>query len=486
MTPKIKTLKELKKSGYQAISVKEELRKNLIEKLKKNQPLFPGIIGYDKTVIPQLVHALLSKHDFILLGLRGQAKTRILRSLIGFLDDYIPVIKGCPINDNPLAPACVPCQRKLELEGDDLEIVWLSREARYQEKLATPDITIADLIGDIDPIKAAREKLDFSDEQVIHYGIIPRTNRGIFSINELPDLQPRLQVGLLNIMEEKDIQIRGFPIRMPLDVLLVYSDNPEDYTNRGNIITPLKDRIDSQIMTHYPQALEDGMTITTQEAWTERGIKVCLPDFMKEIIEEIAFAARKSEYVDQTSGVSARLPISAIENLVSNVEKRALLTGGKVLYPRICDLIAVVPSVTGKVELVYEGEQEGPGIVAFNLIGRAVKEVFGRYFPEVSKSGAPTGVSNYAEILKYFSSGQHLELSDDAPFEQYYAALSRVPGLRKVVEDHRPAGAKEEIGLRMELVLEGLHQHNLIGKETFENAFRYTDMLSTMLRGMED
>lgn len=483
---KAKTLKELKKSGYRPLLVKEELRKNLIEKLKKNENLFPGIMGYDKTVIPQLVNAILSKHDFILLGLRGQAKTRILRSLVNLLDEEIPVIKGCPINDNPFAPACVPCRKKLAGEEDNLEIEWLSRETRYQEKLATPDITIADLIGDIDPIKAAREKLDFSDEQVIHYGIIPRTNRGIFAINELPDLQPRLQVGLLNIMEEKDIQIRGFPIRMPLDILLVYSANPEDYTNRGNIITPLKDRIDSQITTHYPQTLEDGLAITAQEAWTERGIKICMPDFMKEIIEEIAFAARKSEYVDQTSGVSARLPISAIENLVSNVEKRALLTKDKNLYPRICDLIAVVPSVTGKVELVYEGEQEGAGIVAFNLIGKAVKEVFGRYFPEVPKSGAPSGSNHYSEILRYFSSGHTVELSDEAPFEQYYAALNKIPGLRKVVEEHLPPSTKEEMAPQMELVLEGLHQHNLIGKETFENAFRYTDMLSTMLRGMED
>ncbi len=486
MSNRPKTLKELKKSGYKVVSVKDELRQNLIQKLKKKENLFPGIIGYDKTVIPQLVNAILSRHDFILLGLRGQAKSRILRLLVNLLDNEIPVIKGCPINDNPLAPACAPCKRKLEEEGENLEIEWLPRDARYQEKLATPDITIADLIGDIDPIKAARERLDFSDEQVIHYGIIPRTNRGIFAINELPDLQPRLQVGLLNIMEEKDIQIRGFPIRMPLDILLVYSANPEDYTNRGNIITPLKDRIDSQIMTHYPQSLEDALAITTQEAWVERGVKIRLPDFMKEIIEEIAFAARKSEYVDQTSGVSARLPISALENLVSNVEKRALLTQDKNAYPRICDLIAVVPSISGKVELVYEGEQEGPGLVAFNLVGRAVKEVFSRYFPEVPKSGAPAGNSHYAEVLKYFSSGQNIELSDETPFDQYSAALNRVPGLRKIVEDHLSPGAKEEVALRMELVLEGLHQHNLIGKETFENAFRYTDMLSTMLRGMED
>ena len=483
---KAKSIKELKKAGYKTVSVKEELRKNLIEKLKKNENLFPGIIGYDKTVLPQLINAILSKHDFILLGLRGQAKTRILRSLVSLLDESIPAIKGCPLNDDPFKPACVPCQKRLAAGEDNLEIGWLPREARYQEKLATPDITIADLIGDIDPIKAARERLDFSDEEAIHYGIIPRTNRGIFAINELPDLQPRLQVGLLNIMEEKDIQIRGFPIRMPLDILLVYSANQEDYTNRGNIITPLKDRIDSQIMTHYPQTLEDALAITTQEAWTERGVKICLPDFVKEIIEEIAFAARKSEYVDQTSGVSARLPISALENLLSNVEKRALRTKDNILYPRICDLIAVVPSVTGKVELVYEGEQEGAGIVAFNLIGKAIKEVFSRYFPEVPKSGAPSGNSCYAEILRYFSSGQTIELSDESPFEQYYAALNKIPGLQKAVEEHLPPGPKEEMAPQMELVLEGLHQNNLIGKETFENAFRYTDMLSTMLRGMED
>lgn len=484
------TLGELKKSGYKVLAVKDELRKNLIEKIRKKESLFSGIVGYDKTVIPQLVNALLSKHDFILLGLRGQAKTKILRALPNFLDEYIPAIKGCPINDNPYDPVCVPCKKRLAKEKDELEIEWIIREQRFQEKLATPDITIADLIGDIDPIKAAREKLDFSDEQVIHYGIIPRVNRGIFAINELPDLQPRIQVGLLNIMEEKDIQIRGFPIRIPLDILIVYSANPEDYTNRGNIITPLKDRIDSQIITHYPQTLDDAIKITEQEAWTDRGIKIHIPQFFKEIIEEVAFVARKSEFVDQSSGVSARLPISSLENLVSNIEKRALLTGEKEIYPRICDLTAVIPSVTGKIELVYEGEQEGHNIVAVNLVGRAVKEVFGKYFPDAKKN--PTNLptaredNQYGDILKYFSAGKTVELSDESPFDEYFSTLSKIPGLKKIAEKHTSPSGKEELAATMELVLEGLHQNNLIGKETFENAFRYTDMLATMLRGMED
>lgn len=489
-----KTLGELKKSGYKILPVKDELRKNLIEKIRKKESLFPGIVGYDKTVIPQLVNALLSRHDFILLGLRGQAKTRILRALPSFLDEYIPIIKGCPINDNPYDPVCVPCKKRSTSQKDDLEIEWINREQRFQEKLATPDITIADLIGDIDPIKAAREKLDFSDEQVIHYGIIPRVNRGIFAINELPDLQPRIQVGLLNIMEEKDFQIRGFPIRIPLDILIVYSANPEDYTNRGNIITPLKDRIDSQIITHYPQSLDDAIKITEQEAWLDRGLKIHIPHFFKEIIEEVAFVARKSEFVDQSSGVSARLPISSLENLISNIEKRGLITGEKELYPRICDLIAVIPSVTGKIELVYEGEQEGHNIIAVNLVGRAIKEVFGKYFPDAKKN--PTNLpanlptaredNQYGDVLKYFSAGKTVELSDESPFEDYFSTLSKIPGLKKIAEKHMTTSDKEELAAGMELVLEGLHQNNLIGKETFENAFRYTDMLATMLRGMED
>jgi len=344
-----KTIGELKRSGYKVLPVKEELRKNVIQKLKNNEVLFPGIIGYDKTVIPAIVNAILSKHDIILLGLRGQAKTKIARMFVNLLDEYIPIIKGCEINDNPYKPLCKRCVDLVKEYGDDVEIEWLPRERRYGEKLATPDVTIADLIGDIDPIKAATQKLYYSHEGVIHWGIIPRTNRGIFVINELPDLQPRIQVGLFNIMQERDIQIRGFNIRIPLDIMIIFTANPEDYTNRGNIITPLKDRIGSQILTHYPRTIEDGIKITEQEAWLNRdsGKKVIIPYYFKEIIEQVAFQARTSEFVDQKSGVSARLTISCMENLISNAERRAIRLNEDVIYPRICDLNFILPGITG-------------------------------------------------------------------------------------------------------------------------------------------
>jgi magnesium chelatase subunit I len=370
----------LKASGWCPRSVKEELRDNLREKLKKSETWLEGIIGFQDTVLPQLEHAILSQHDFVLLGLRGQAKTRIIRQMIGLLDPWVPVIEGCPIRDDPFHPTSAFSRKLAGQLGDDLPIAWLAREQRYHEKLATPDVTIADLIGDVDPIKAARERLDFASEEAIHYGIIPRTNRGIFALNELPDLQPRIQVGLLNIMEEKDIQIRGFPIRIPLDILLTFTANPEDYTNRGNIITPLKDRIDSQILTHYPRTIDDGIAITVQEAWTDREAPIEIPRFLEEIVEEIAFSARTSEHVDQSSGVSQRLPIRARELLLSAVERRCLQKPREPRVPRLCDLEAVVPAVTGRIELVYEGEQEGAVIVANRLIGRAMFKVFERCF----------------------------------------------------------------------------------------------------------
>jgi len=370
------TIGELRKSGYEVHTVKDEMRNNLIRKLRNKEPLFPGIIGYDQTVIPSIVNALLARHDVLLLGLRGQAKSRIVRMLPSLLDDHIPFIKGCEINDNPYKPVCKRCTDLVRQHGDDVEIEWLHRDRRFGEKLATPDVTIADLIGDIDPIKAASQRLHYSHEGAIHFGIIPRTNRGIFAINELPDLQPRIQVGLFNIMEEKDIQIRGFNIRIPLDLMIVFTANPEDYTNRGNLITPLKDRIDSQILTHYPRTIEDAIKITEQEAWIQRdGREVIIPSYFREIIEQAAFEARKSEYVDQKSGVSARLTISAIENLVSNAERRAILVGDRSIVPRICDLPYALPGMTGKVELVFEGEQEGPIKVSKALIGKAVREV---------------------------------------------------------------------------------------------------------------
>ena len=350
-----KTLGELKETGYKSKSAKDELRNNLLNLIKNDKKRFEGIIGYDRSVLPQLENAILSRHDVLLLGLRGQAKSRILRQLATLLDEHIPIIKGSQLNEDPLNPISDKYKKLAGEAGDELEIDWLHRDLRFNEKLATPDVTVADLIGDLDPIKAVREKLDISNEEVIHWGIIPRTNRGIFAINELPDLQPRIQVALLNILEENDLQIRGFPIRIPLDMMLAFTANPEDYTNRGNIITPLKDRIASQINTHYPHNLQDSKTITKQEAWSDRGSKIEIPDLLKTIIEEIAFRARESEFVDQTSGVSARLTISAYENLLSNVERRAAINKEEDFYPRISDLYAVLPSVIGKVELVYEG-----------------------------------------------------------------------------------------------------------------------------------
>ncbi|MDQ3282252.1 MAG: AAA family ATPase, partial [Acidobacteriota bacterium] len=386
----IHTLGELRASGYRVRSVKDEMRSNLLAAIAKGETTFPGIHGYERTVIPALHNAVLSRHDIILLGLRGQAKTRILRSLTSLLDAHVPVIDGCEINDSPFEPTCKRCRRLSAEKGDDLPIAWLARGDRYREKLATPDVTVADLVGDIDPIKAANQRLTYADEEVIHYGIIPRTNRGIFAINELPDLAPRIQVALLNILEERDLQIRGFPIRIPMDVVLVFSANPEDYTSRGNIITPLKDRIDSQILTHYPQKVEIARRITDQEAWLDRdgnNARVEVPPYVRDLVESIAFVARDSELVDQTSGVSARLTIAAIELLQSNLERRAALTGDKLVYPRLADLSMILPAITGKVEMVYEGEQQGAEVVGRKLVGLALGKMFESRFPQVERAG---------------------------------------------------------------------------------------------------
>ena len=497
-----RTLRELKAAGYRTRSVKDELRANLVARLRAGGPLFPGIIGYENTVEPQIVNAILSRHDFILLGLRGQAKTRLLRALVRFLDEWMPAIEGCPLRSDPLHPLTHHARALLESRGDDTPIEWISREARYQEKLATPDVTIADLIGDIDPIKAATLKLDYSDERVIHYGIIPRSNRGIFAINELPDLQPRIQVGLLNILEEKDFQIRGFPVRMPLDVLVVFSANPEDYTNRGNIITPLRDRISSQIMTHYPVTREQGMTITAQESWLERGsdTQVMVPEFMRALIEEVAIQARKSEYVDQNSGVSARLPIALLENVVSNAERRALATGETRVWARVCDLQHAVSAVSGKVELVLEGEQEGAMNVARALLGRGVKALFAQRFPDAYKpkrksaaaraaEGQGTGESDlasseYRPILEWFASGNQVAISDDMPHAEYARQLATVKGLERIAARHLAPGSAEEAAVAMELVLEGLHQNSILSRERSDGATTaYKDMLKSMLSG---
>jgi magnesium chelatase subunit I len=446
---------------------------------------FPGIIGFDRTVLPQIENAILSRHDFILLGLRGQAKTRILRQLSDLLDEYIPIIKGSVLNENPLAPISSKYIKMAADAGDDLEIEWLHRVQRYHEKLATPDVSVADLIGDIDPIKAVREKLDLSDEEVIHWGIVPRTNRGIFAINELPDLQPRIQVSLLNILEENDIQIRGFPIQVPLDMLLVFTANPEDYTNRGNIITPLKDRIASQINTHYPESVKDAALITQQEAWLQRGADIEMPGLIRNIIEQIAFVARESEYVDQSSGVSARLSISAYENLISNIERRAAVTKEKDLFPRICDLYAVIASVVGKIELVYEGELEGPVKLAINLIGDAIKREFDAVFPQPRKQrrseDEPAEDSVYEAVIDFFSTGKKLEISDEMSNEEYRRALDKIVGLKEIAKKYYHPKDEHETYLAMELVLEGLHRSNSLAKESPDNKFIYTDMLENIL-----
>lgn len=483
------TLGALRASDYRPRSVREELRENLRTALRDGRKLFPGVIGYDQTVIPQIVNAILSRHNFILLGLRGQAKTRILRGLMELLDEAVPMIAGSDLREDPLHPLSEPAKRRVAEEGDDLAIEWLSREERYVEKLATPDVTIADLIGDIDPIKAANRRLDFADPEVIHYGVIPRANRGLFAINELPDLAPRIQVGLLNILEEGDIQIRGFPVRLPLDLVMAFSANPEDYTNRGNIITPLKDRIESQIQTHYPRDLEHALAITRQEAWTERAEgEVVVPEFFREIVEHIGFEARRSEFVDQNSGVSARVTISALENLVSNAERRALLRNEWPAVPRICDLGNVLPSITGKIELVYEGEQEGSVAVARHITGRAVKAVFASRFPEAAKLEADQDRDDtpFREILDWFAESKSVTLDDDQSNAEYLTELGRVPGLDDVVRAKLDAEDDATRGAAMELVLEGLHQFSMIAREDLDGgSTQYGDLLGNMMSQLE-
>jgi len=503
---KAQTFGELKASGYRSRGVKEELRENLRGALSRGTNPFAGIHGYERTVLPSIANAILSKHDFLLLGLRGQAKTRLLRLLVNLLDEEIPAIAGSELSEDPFAPITKYGRRMLAEKGDAAPIAWIPRAERYREKLATPDVTIADLIGDIDPIKAATERRSYSDEEVIHFGIVPRTNRGIFAINELPDLQPRIQVGLLNILEERDLQIRGFPIRIPLDILLVFSANPEDYTNRGNIITPLKDRISSQIFTHYPEDVKTAAKITAQEAWVERdgGPAVEIPALFRELVEEIAFAARASEFVDQSSGVSARMPISALEILASNLERRGLQNGEARVSPRLCDLPATLPAITGKVEMVYEGEQQGAEVVAKKLIGTAVKKLFDAKFPapdagrpterrrqELDEDEEPTGPVRrarsapppekghplYEPIVAWFAADNRITISDDTPFSEHLAALQSIPGLKKAVEEHFSPASKEELAIGMELVLEGLTQHLKIAREDLDSRVSYAEML---------
>jgi len=480
--PDISTLGALKASGYQSRTVKDELRANLIAKLRAGEDVFPGILGYDRSVIPQIQNAILARHDMILLGLRGQAKSRIVRLLTGLLDEWMPIVEGSEIHDDPLNPVSKHARKLVAEAGDETPIEWVDRHARYGEKLATPDTSIADLIGDIDPIKAATQKLTYADEEVIHFGIVPRTNRGLFAINELPDLQPRIQVGLLNILEEQDIQIRGFNVRIPLDLAFIFTANPEDYTNRGNIITPLKDRIDSQIITHYPKTIEIGVAITAQEAWQQRGdesVTVHVPHYFREIIEQIAFEARESEYIDQKSGVSARLTRAALEDLISAAERRALINGESETTVRIGDLAAVEPAITGKVELVYEGEQEGAQSVAQMLIGRAVGTIFTRYFPDPADK--EQGRQTYQKVLGWFSKGNTLDLGPELPFDAYAKALDAVDGLKEIVDKHTSPSGPAETASAMEFVIEALHQQSLIGKDRVEAQTSYADIMGSVL-----
>jgi magnesium chelatase subunit I len=481
----IKTLGDLKSSGYQVRSVKEEMRENLIRSLREGRNVFEGILGYDDSVVPQIHNAILGRHDMILLGLRGQAKSRVIRMLPNLLDDFIPIVEGSDVNDDPFAPISKYGRDLLASRGDQTPLAWLPRSERYGEKLATPDTTMADLIGDIDPIKAAHRRLTYADEEVIHFGIIPRTNRGIFAINELPDLQPRIQVGLLNVLEEQDIQIRGFHVRFPLDLMMVFTANPEDYTNRGNIITPLKDRIDSQIITHYPRDVDTGIQITRQEAWEERGESapaVTVPHFFRQIIEEIAREARTSEYVDHKSGVSVRLTRAALENLISAAERRAILNGERETVVRVSDLHYVEPAVTGKVELVYEGEQEGAQNVARMLIGLAIRKVFIQHFPDPSDK--QTGRSSYKDVLDWFAGGKRATIEPNASFQSYVGSLDQIAGLRETVRHTASSGTPAETAVAMEFVLEALHQHSLIGKEIEDDGLRYSDMMGSMLSSL--
>ncbi len=490
--PKIKTLGELKKSGYKPKMVKEEIRENLIKFIQKKQSPFNSILGYEETVIPDVERALLSRHNILFLGLRGQAKTRMAREMINLLDEWIPAVAGSEINDDPLAPISLFARETIEEKGDDTAITWVHCSERYGEKLATPDVSVADLIGDVDPIKAANMRLSFADERVIHYGIIPRSHRGIFVINELPDLQARIQVSLFNILQEGDIQIRGFKLRLPLDIMFIFTANPEDYTNRGSIVTPLKDRIASQIVTHYPKTVEVSKAITAQEAdvLQEQLKKVEVPEMCKLLVEQIAMEARKSEYVDQKSGVSARLTISAYENLVSTAERRALREGQEHTIVRLADFIGVVPAITGKIELVYEGEQEGPQNVAYRLMGQAIRTTFTQYFPDpqsFKKAGrdiekARNRVNPYQMIIDWFGQGNELVLLQDASDAVYIQELYKVEGLFGAVKHYYPKSNEAEMALLMEFLLHGLSEFSLISKKGVEaGGYSFGDILGSMM-----
>ncbi|MES2617763.1 MAG: AAA family ATPase [Bacteroidota bacterium] len=484
----ILTLGDLKKSGWLSRSVKQEMRDNLITHLQQGHTIFSEIKGFEKTVIPQLQTAILSRHNFILLGLRGQAKTRIARLCVQLLDEWMPIVKDSEILDDPFHPLSKYAKDLIEAHGDKTPIEWVHRDQRFTEKLATPDVSVADLIGDVDPIKAANQKLTYADERVLHFGLVPRSNRCIFVINELPDLQPRIQVALFNILQEGDIQIRGFKLRLPIDVQFIFTANPEDYTNRGSIVTPLKDRIGSQILTHYPKTIELGKSITTQEANITKAQRdsIQVPDMLLTLIEQIAFEARESDLIDKKSGVSARLTISALENLYSSAERRLLVNKDTTTSARISDLFNIIQSITGKVELVYEGELEGVANVANTLIGKAIRQQMAKDFPDPVRSKKSKKGNPYQTILDWFAEGNMLDLQSDFSNKQYSDALMAVTGLKDMAKSLAPKADETLLLLTMEFILFGLVEFSQISRHNTENGLQLKDTMNGMFNVLRD
>ncbi|MDO6601916.1 magnesium chelatase [Arenibacter palladensis] len=482
----ITNLGELKKAGYKTKKIKDELRANLIDKIKSDEITFPGVWGYENSVVPELERAILSRHNINLLGLRGQAKTRLARLMVNLLDEYIPIVAGSEINDDPLSPISRFAIETIKEHGDLTPIAWLHRSDRFYEKLATPDVTVADLIGDVDPIKAANLKLSYADDRVIHFGMIPRANRCIFVINELPDLQARIQVSLFNILQEGDIQIRGFKLRLPLDLQFVFTANPEDYTNRGSIVTPLKDRIGSQILTHYPEDIETARKITEQESKLDKRQTevIYVPDLAKDLLEQISREARESEYVDAKSGISARMSITSFENLMSTAERRLLKNGQETTMIRLSDFMGVIPSIIGKIELVYEGEQEGSGSVAEILIEDAVKSLFLNYFPKIDKLERKDAEGPYDELISWFFDGEGFDLLDDATDEEYKEKLDSIIPLQQLVTKHQPNINKEDTYFLKELLLWGLVAHKKLSKQRYTVGYQIKDVYGSFIRGL--
>ncbi|MDR5590551.1 magnesium chelatase [Christiangramia sp. SM2212] len=483
---KINTLGELKKVGYESRSIKDELRENLKQKIKNKQNPFEGIHGYDYTVIPELERAILSRHNINLLGLRGQAKTRLARLMVNLLDEWIPVVEGSEINDDPLNPLSRYAIELIKEKGDETPVSWIHRDERFFEKLATPDVTVADLIGDVDPIKAANLKLSYADDRVIHFGMIPRANRSIFVINELPDLQARIQVALFNILQEGDIQIRGFKLRLPLDMQFVFTANPEDYTNRGSIVTPLKDRIGSQILTHYPEDIETAKIITAQEAQLDSRQRelVHVPEIAKDLLEQISFEARDSEFIDHKSGVSARMSITAFENLLSTAERRVIRNDEENTLLRFSDFLGVIPSITGKVELVYEGEQEGAAFVAQQLIGDSVKTLFPDYFPKIEKLQRPDETTPYDDLVEWFFESSGFELPDDLSDKEYKEKLDSIEPLNKLIEKYQPEANNEDKYFIKEFLLWALVEFKKLSKKRFSKGLQFKDLYGSYISGL--